>query len=262
VASAAAFLVGCFLVVVAAADLKGGGLAGTTNAATLATAGNAGVSAPLASAPPPSEPPASAPPTPPPPRHVPAPASAPPAATTAGAASSARHGPGILLSLAGGIDFFPQGPEAAATAQLALGVALTRRFELEARGVVGSSTTLGEAPNGVLRAERRVTLRASTWFETLPRIAVLGGVGAAFTRVRALDLDTTPVEVVWSPTAEAAVALELPLASRFSLRTELGCHALFVRENYVVNGDQSIGEGPALGCSLAVGATWSSQQPK
>jgi hypothetical protein len=161
--------------------------------------------------------------------------------------------------IAGGIDVFPQGPHVAATAALGLGAAVTRRLELEARGVLGSSTSVGDPPDSVLRAERRITARTTIWLGSSPQFAVVGGVGAASTRVRAQNLDTTPVEVVWSPVLEGGVALAVPLGTGFSLRVELGCHALFLRENYVVNGTESIGEGPGFGCSLAAGPAWTNR---
>lgn len=197
------------------------------------------------------------PPLPPPPPAAPPPRAADTAPALAPTRPPSGWAPRFVAVLTGGVDVFPQGPNAAATAALGFGVGVTRRLELGVRAVIGSSTTIGVPPDRVLRAERRLTARATTWLSTSPRLAVVGGVGVASTRVRAENLDTTPVEIVWSPVLEGGVALAVPLGAGFSLQAELGCHALFLRENYVVNGTESIGQGPAFGCSLAAGPAWS-----
>ena len=163
------------------------------------------------------------------------------------------------IALAGGAELYPEEGNVAAVGQLGLGLWLTRALELEAHGVLASSTTIGTTPNRVSRVERRAALRALGWMGGAPSLAAWGGFGLAFTSVKALDVAVGPTEVAGSPLVEGGFALRQPVGSGIALGAELGCHVLLTREQYVVEPDGQIGVGPRFACALLAGATWTNR---
>jgi hypothetical protein len=207
-----------------------------------------------------SPPPAAPPPT----LVVPVP---PPATSGARAAASippgatapASAGPRIELALSGGAELYPQHGTLAAAGQLGVGLWLTSALELEAHGVLTTSTTSGSPPDRVSRTERRVALRADRWLGSAPALAVLGGFGVALTSVEALDIPERATKVAWSPVLEGGLALRQPVGSGFALGGELGCHVLLTQENYVLEPDEQLGKGPRFACALLAGGSWSTK---
>jgi len=199
-----------------------------------------------------------------PPSTSPTPANATPVATTATprppeATASTPSGPRVDVTLAGGAELYPEHGSIAAAGQLAAGLWLTSALELEAHGMLTTTTTSGSAPNRVSRTERRIALRANGWLGGTPQLAPFGGFGAAFTSVEALDVPAATAEVAWSPVLEGGFLLRQPVGSGLALGGELGCHVLLTQERYLVEPDGEIGKGPRFACAALASGTWSNR---
>jgi len=204
------------------------------------------VTAPPTSAPPPPAPPAGVP------RLVRPRAPSPPAATTP---------LGVLVALAGGLDWLPEHGAWSGLGEAVVGLSLPRsKLGLELYAVTGTPATIGNGSNRVSRLERRLALRVDRPFRAEPTLAPWLGAGVAVARLQALDLDSAPTPVRWSPTVEAGVTLSEPVAKAWALRAELGCRLLVIEESYRVS-QATIGSGPRVGCDLLGGLSWSSGSP-
>jgi hypothetical protein len=204
--------------------------------------------------PPPTSPPAIATATP-----SPSPSPSPTPTPSSASHSAPITFPRLTAAIGGGADVYLEKGAVAANAQLGVGLWPTDRLELEAHGVLATQTTLDSPPNEVLRLERRAALRALPWFGATPLIAPWAGVGAALTRLEALDLSSAPERSVWSPILEGGVATIVPVTRQIALGAELGCHVLLTRETYVIAPEGEVGTGPRFGCSLIASASWSNE---
>jgi hypothetical protein len=166
---------------------------------------------------------------------------------------------GLVLALGGGADWLPEPGASSGVAQGVLGLSLPRAaLDLELYALTSTATTLLSDQNRVSRLERRLVARIDRRFALEPSLSPWAGVGVAAAQLKLIELTAGPNPTQYTPTFELGVTLREPIATHWSLRAELGCRVLGVRERYQVNGGVEIGSGPRGGCTLAGGLEWSS----